>query len=92
MSDEQNQMAFEQAVGLVKTLKTAPTDDEKLQLYAHYKQTKVGDCNTSQPSFWQLAEKAKWSAWTECKGMSKEKAAQAYVDLVKSLVAKYGTN
>ena len=38
-------MDFETAAREVQTLKTC-SDDDKLYLYSHYKQVRVGDCNT----------------------------------------------
>lgn len=38
--------AFETAAAEVKNLKAKPTDEEMLEIYALYKQTTVGDCNT----------------------------------------------
>jgi len=37
-----------------------------------------------------LKGKAKWDAWNGLKGMSKEDAAQKYIELVGTLVGKYG--
>lgn len=38
--------AFLKAAEEVKTFKTEPSDSDKLELYAFYKQATVGDCNT----------------------------------------------
>lgn len=37
---------FKKAAEDVKNLKQTPTDDEMLEIYALYKQSEVGDCNT----------------------------------------------
>lgn len=37
-----------------------------------------------------LKGKAKWDAWNELKGTSKESAMRAYVDKVEELKQKYG--
>lgn len=37
-----------------------------------------------------LKGKAKWDAWNSRKGMSQDDAKSKYVDLVKTLVGKYG--
>ena len=34
--------------------------------------------------------KAKWDAWTKSKGMSKQDAQNAYIELAKNLLTKYG--
>lgn len=65
------------------------TNDEKLGLYGLYKQATAGDNTTGAPWAVQLEAKAKWSAWTDQKGKSKEEAEAAYISLVKTLLTKY---
>jgi acyl-CoA-binding protein len=36
-----------------------------------------------------LKAKAKWSAWSDRKGMSKDEAKEAYVKLIDDLANKY---
>lgn len=50
------------------------SNDEKLQLYALFKQGTVGDINTERPGTFSLSfeAKAKWDAWNAKKGLSKE--------------------
>ncbi|GFR46718.1 hypothetical protein Agub_g8341 [Astrephomene gubernaculifera] len=67
------------------------TNDEKLELYALFKQANEGDCSTSQPGIFDPKGRAKWNAWNKKKGMSKEEAMQKYVEFVASLKAKHGT-
>lgn len=81
---------FQSAAEDVKNLKTRPSDDELLQIYALYKQSTEGDVNTSRPGLLDLKGKAKWDAWNERKGMSQEEAKRAYVARVKQLVEIYG--
>ena len=75
---------FKRAVWLVRHGPPDPTstNDEKLQFYAFYKQALEGDVKGSQPWAVQFEARAKWDAWAEKKGMSKEEAMQAYIDLV----------
>lgn len=85
-------MSFETAAANIK--KSAErsvkmTDDELLKVYGLYKQGTVGDNNTDKPSFIQLKEKAKWGAWNDNKGKSKEAAQQEYTALAKQLLIKY---
>ncbi|KAL9656835.1 hypothetical protein ABK040_004370 [Willaertia magna] len=86
-----SQQEFENAAAKVKSLKTQPSNEELLLLYSLYKQATVGDCNTSQPSMFNMKERAKWDAWKEKEGMSKEDAMEQYVQLVDELVNKLGT-
>ncbi|PNH03661.1 putative acyl-CoA-binding protein [Tetrabaena socialis] len=67
------------------------TNDEKLELYALFKQAKEGDCSIAQPGIFDPKGRAKWSAWNAKKGQSKEDAMQKYIDYVASLKAKHGT-
>uniref|UniRef100_M4B440 ACB domain-containing protein n=1 Tax=Hyaloperonospora arabidopsidis (strain Emoy2) TaxID=559515 RepID=M4B440_HYAAE len=80
---------FETAAALVKTFSKNPTNDEKLALYANYKQATVGDNTTPAPGMFDLTGKAKWNAWNEKKGVSKEDAMKAYVAEVEKQKAIY---
>lgn len=76
---------FTQAADRVKQLPEASNDD-KLELYSLFKQSNVGDCATNRPGgLFNMAEKAKWDAYSKKKGMSKEDAMKAYIDKVDSL-------
>ncbi|KAJ3080125.1 Acyl-CoA-binding domain-containing protein 1 [Quaeritorhiza haematococci] len=79
---------FVKAAADAKSLTYKPTNDELLQLYAHFKQGIVGDNTTSKPGMFDLQGKAKWEAWNNLKGMSKEDAQAKYIELVKALQAK----
>lgn len=81
---------FLNASNAVMNLNKEPTNEEKLQLYGLYKQAKFGDNNTSQPSFIDFKNKAKWSAWESCKGKSKGDAMIEYIKLVSKMIEKYG--
>lgn len=87
--------AFEKAATAIKESGNEPdmkkiTNDEKLALYGLYKQATVGDNTTAQPWAVQLEAKAKWGAWNDNKGKSKETAEAEYIALVKNLLNKYG--
>lgn len=78
--------AFEQAVADSKTLSEKPSNDILLQLYSLYKQGSAGDVDTDPPANpFDFVAKAKYEAWANLKGKSKEAAMQEYIDLVKSL-------
>uniref|UniRef100_K7F621 Acyl-CoA-binding protein n=1 Tax=Pelodiscus sinensis TaxID=13735 RepID=K7F621_PELSI len=81
---------FDKAAEEVKQLKSKPTDEEMLFIYGHFKQATVGDVNTERPGFMDFKGKAKWDAWNELKGMSKEEAMKAYIAKVEELKSKYG--
>ncbi|KAJ0400667.1 hypothetical protein P43SY_005440 [Pythium insidiosum] len=80
---------FEAAAALVKTFTKEPTNDEKLALYAFFKQATVGDNNTSKPGMFDLTGKAKWNAWAEKKGLSSEEAMKKYIEEVNKQKAIY---
>nr|XP_056713074.1 acyl-CoA-binding domain-containing protein 7 [Euleptes europaea] len=84
------QAEFDSAAGDVKQLKTKPSDDELRELYGLYKQSIVGDINIECPGMLDLKGKAKWEAWNNKKGMSKEDAMKAYISKAKELIQKYG--
>ncbi|XP_078703233.1 acyl-CoA-binding protein-like isoform X2 [Branchiostoma floridae x Branchiostoma belcheri] len=81
---------FEKAAEEVKTLKSTPTDEEMLEIYALFKQAKVGDVNTARPGMLDFKGKAKWDAWEAKKGMSQEDARAKYIAKVEELKGKYG--
>ncbi|KAI9293122.1 Acbp from armadillo harderian gland [Neoconidiobolus thromboides FSU 785] len=85
-----NSAEFNKAAEDVKNLKTKPGNDEMLTVYANFKQATVGDVNTDKPTgMFDLAGKAKWDAWNNLKGTSKEAAEAKYIEFVKELQAKY---
>jgi diazepam-binding inhibitor (GABA receptor modulating acyl-CoA-binding protein) len=77
---------FATAQEQVKTLKSAPSNDQLLELYALYKQGTAGDVTGSRPGMFDLKGRAKYDAWAGKKGIGKEQAQQAYVDLVERLL------
>ena len=77
---------FEQAVANSKTLPEKPGNDILLQLYALYKQSTEGDINIDAPANpFDFVAKAKYNAWEELKGKSKDVAMQEYINLVSKL-------
>jgi carboxylesterase len=84
--------AFETAQSRVKQLAKTPTSEELLELYALFKQGTQGDVSGARPGMMDFKGRAKFDAWAQKKGMSRDAAARAYVDLVERLAARYGTN
>jgi diazepam-binding inhibitor (GABA receptor modulator, acyl-CoA-binding protein) len=76
---------FTAAAQEVQRLKSRPSNDNLLQLYALYKQATEGDVKGSRPGFLDLTGRAKYDAWATRKGLTNDKAMQAYVDLVEKL-------
>ena len=74
---------FEAAVAKINSLEKDPFNDEqKLIVYSHFKQAKIGDCNTTRPGFFDMKGKAKWDAWDKLKGKTQDEAKQYYIDYV----------
>jgi diazepam-binding inhibitor (GABA receptor modulating acyl-CoA-binding protein) len=81
-----NKELFDQAVADSRLLPTAPSNEVLLKLYGLFKQSEVGDINIETPAnVFDFVARAKYEAWLEMKGKSKEAAMQEYVDLVNSL-------
>lgn len=76
---------FDAAAAAVKAFTSRPTDQELLDLYGYFKQVTVGDINTPRPGMFDLKGKAKWDAWESRKGMAKNEAERAYIQLVEKL-------
>jgi acyl-CoA-binding protein len=77
---------FAKAQDRVKTLTSTPSTTELLELYSLYKQASTGDVTGKRPGMIDFKGRAKYDAWAERKGMSKDAAMQAYVALVDRLV------
>ena len=57
-------------------------NDQKLKLYALYKQATEGDVTGSKPGRLNVVGRTKYTAREELKGMSSEQAMQSYIDFV----------
>ncbi|KAG0282450.1 Acyl-CoA-binding domain-containing protein 1 [Linnemannia gamsii] len=78
---------FDAAAAKIKTLTTSPSNEDLLKLYALFKQATVGDNDTARPGTFDFKGKAKWDAWTEKKGLSKEDAEKQYIAFVATFTA-----
>lgn len=77
---------FEDAVAESKTLSEKPSNETLLQLYSLYKQATEGDINIDAPANpFDFVAKAKYQAWEELKGKTKDEAMHQYIDLVQKL-------
>jgi carboxylesterase len=57
-------------------------NDVMLDLYALYKQATTGNATGDRPGMLDIKGRAKYDAWAKRKGMTKDAAMQAYIDLV----------
>jgi acyl-CoA-binding protein len=77
---------FEEAAANSKTLSQKPDNETLLKLYSLYKQSTEGDVSGEAPSNpFDFVAKAKYNAWEELKGKSKETAMEEYIKLVTEL-------
>ena len=81
------QQLFEQAVANSKSLSEKPSNEVLLQLYSLYKQATAGDAteDNAPANPFDFVNKAKYNAWTELKGKTKDDAMKEYVSLVEKL-------
>ncbi|MEO8754831.1 MAG: acyl-CoA-binding protein, partial [Casimicrobiaceae bacterium] len=77
--------AFETAIQESRTLRKAPDNDSLLALYSLYKQVSVGDVAGDRPGALDMINRAKFDAWAARKGMVRDDAMKAYVELVAKL-------
>jgi len=80
ISDEQ----FNKSVEEVKQ-KLFVSDEDKLFLYANYKQAYFGDNTTPKPSIFDRIAMAKWKSWFGVRGKTKDEAMNDYVKKVATL-------
>ncbi|KAJ3054243.1 acyl-CoA binding domain-containing protein 6 [Rhizophlyctis rosea] len=56
-----------------------------LRLYAFYKLSTVGPCNTPKPGLFDFTGKAKWDAWNSLGNIPKDEAMSKYIEVVSQL-------
>ncbi len=79
------QEKFDAAAKAARSLSKQPDNDTLLKLYSLYKQATQGDVAGKRPGFTDPVGRAKYDAWEKRKGMSREEAMQAYIDLANRL-------
>ena len=84
-------LSFDEAQKQLLTLSEAPENDVKLRIYALYKQSTLGACNTKRPGMLDMVGKFKWDAWNDLGSLSKEDAQTQYIQLVEGLIAADST-
>ncbi|KAI7904600.1 acyl CoA binding protein-domain-containing protein [Cokeromyces recurvatus] len=57
-----------------------PTKNQKLELYALYKQVSEGNISTQRPGLFDVVGRAKWDAWKKLEGLSQLEARHLYVE------------
>ncbi|KAJ8971782.1 hypothetical protein NQ317_004346 [Molorchus minor] len=81
---------FKKAADNVQNLKSKPSNEDLLEIYALFKQGSVGDVNTDRPGMLDMKGKAKWDAWSGKKGLAQDAAKEQYIAKAQSLVDSIG--
>lgn len=76
---------FDSAVAQSRELTSRPSNEDLLSLYALFKQATEGDVTGERPGGFDFKAIAKYDAWSEVKGKSKEDAMTEYIALVQKL-------
>ena len=82
MSDLKQQ--FDDAVNYVQNSEGNPSNEEKLAMYALFKQATEGDVSGKRPGMTNFVGRAKYDAWAKLKGTSADDAMQKYIDTVEA--------
>jgi len=76
---------FDNAAAKSKELNKRPSNEDLLLLYSLFKQATEGDVTGDRPGGFDFKAIAKFDAWEEQKGKSKEQAMKEYISLVDRL-------
>jgi len=78
--------AFENTVNYVQNSEgeVSLSNEQKLQMYALYKQATEGDVVGKKPGMMDFVGRAKYTAWEELKGSTSEQAMQKYINEVET--------
>ncbi|MFX0095047.1 MAG: acyl-CoA-binding protein [Candidatus Hodarchaeota archaeon] len=82
--DPKIQSEFENAVERANKLPNQPPET-LLEMYGLYKQALKGDVTGERPGRMNVKARYKYDAWASRKGISKEDAMKAYIELIKKL-------
>lgn len=78
---------FDAAVAASRTISAKPDNATLLELYSLFKQATEGDVTGDRPDGFDMVGAAKFDAWEDRRGMSRDDAMAAYVALVNRLKA-----
>ncbi|KAE9048791.1 hypothetical protein PR002_g242 [Phytophthora rubi] len=65
------------------------TNEQKLTLYAFYKQAHFGKCSVDKPSAVDMVGSAKWESWKALGDLDQDMAKQQYVEWVQDLFEEF---
>jgi diazepam-binding inhibitor (GABA receptor modulator, acyl-CoA-binding protein) len=80
---------FEETVNYVQNAEgdVQLSNEQKLQMYALFKQATEGDVSGKKPGMMDFVARAKYTAWEELKGSTADAAMQKYINEVEALKA-----
>jgi len=81
---------FNNSAQEVQSLKSRPSNDQLLALYALFKQATEGDITGERPGGFDFKGAAKYDAWHKLTGTSREDAMKKYITLVQDLKEQLG--
>ncbi|KAI8143286.1 acyl CoA binding protein-domain-containing protein [Fennellomyces sp. T-0311] len=85
-SDRYVGQRFNKALHIVQHLSPSssfqPTKEQKLELYALYKQAAQGNVDTQRPGIFDVVGRAKWDAWKKLEGLNSLEAKHRYVEVL----------
>ncbi len=87
MSEETNstiKSKFDETVQRANNLPNQPPE-VLLEMYGLYKQALMGDVSGKRPGRVKVKARYKYDAWASRKGMSREDAMKAYIELIEKL-------
>lgn len=76
---------FNRAADYLQHLVNKLDSNALLEFYGLFKQSTVGQCNTSKPGIFSMQARAKWNAWNDLGSMSKEVAMRTYVSKLNDI-------
>ena len=82
--------AFRAAQTRVQNLRSRPSNDDLLAIYALYKQATAGDVSGKRPGMLDVKGRAKYDAWAKQRGLGAEDAKTRYIELVNRLEREIG--
>jgi len=74
----------------VNNLSRRPSEQQMLEIYGLYKQAALGDVTGNRPGGFDFKGRAKWEAWKQRRGLSREEAMKGYVEVVERLAREIG--
>ncbi|XP_049849265.1 acyl-CoA-binding domain-containing protein 6-like [Schistocerca gregaria] len=78
---------FEEAATVVANSGLHLSQEQKLKLYALYKQANEGPCRTPCPGISNFIQRKKWKAWNALGNLDRGDAMKQYVELVRQVVS-----